>query len=113
MTKYVKRLAADAYLKDHPKASVKTVVRAVGCSAATVYLARVRLGMPTSLINSKKVGRPPSSETIKKFSVIADDLGQHRNEITKLQKSLASAQAALILFCVALLTVVGFLVLRG
>lgn len=113
MTKYVKRLAADAYLKDHPKASVKTVVRAVGCSAATVYLARVRLGMPTSLINSKKVGRPPSSDTIKKFSVIADDLGNHLNEITKLQKSFALAKTAIYGLHVVVAALIAVLVFKG
>jgi len=113
MTKYVKRLAADAYLKEHPKASVKTVVRAVGCSAATVYLARMRLGMPTRLTNSKKAGRPPSSETIKKFSVISDDLGQHRNEITKLQKSVAMAKTTIYGLNLVVAAIIIVLVVRG
>ena len=49
----------------------------------------------------------------KKLAHITDALGQHRNEIGKLQESLSSARVALILLYVALLTVAGFLVLRG
>ena len=119
MKKFVSHLVVDRYLIKNPTASSKAVMDAVGCAASTVHNARIRLGIPTTTKERqqfllKDVTKPqvvPSDA--KKLAHITDALGQHRNDIGKLQESLSSARVALILLYVALLTVAGFLVSRG
>jgi hypothetical protein len=121
MKKFVSHLVVDRYLIKNPTASSKAVMEAVGCASSTVHNARVRLGIPTTtkarqqfLVNDATKNDPQVSPTnAKKLAHITDALGQHRNDIGKLQESLASAKVALILLYVALLTVAGFLVSRG
>ena len=120
MKKFVSHLVVDRYLIKNPTASSKAVMEAVGCAASTVHNARVRLGIPTTtkqrqdfLLKDAKTLPQVAPTDAKKLAHITDALGQHRNEIGKLQESLSSARVALILLYVALLTVAGFLVSRG
>jgi hypothetical protein len=120
MKKFVSHLVVDRYLIKNPTASSKAVMEAVGCAASTVHNARVRLGIPTTtkqrqdfLLKDAKTLPQVAPTNAKKLAHITDALGQHRNDIGKLQESLASARVALILLYVALLTVAGFLVSRG
>jgi len=121
MKKFVSHLVVDRYLIKNPTASSKDVMDAVGCAASTVHNARVRLGIPTTtkerqqflLKDANKPVPQVAPPDAKKLAHLTDALGQHRNDIGKLQESLASAKVALILLYVALLTVAGFLVSRG
>lgn len=49
MKKNVRRGVVDRFVKKNPLAPASVVARETGCHAATVYLARKRLGLPTRL----------------------------------------------------------------
>ena len=50
-----KRYAIDRYLEIHPDAAASVAARATGCHVATVYLARKRLGIPTTISDRKRI----------------------------------------------------------
>jgi ribosome recycling factor len=121
MKKFVSHLVVDRYLIKNPTASSKAVMDAVGCAASTVHNARIRLGIPTTtkerqqflLKDATKPAPQVAPSDSKKFSAIADDLGQHWNEIRKLQENRLSDRVALMFLYVAVLAIAGVLVFKG
>ncbi len=120
MKKFVSHLVVDRYLIKNPTASSKAVMEAVGCAASTVHNARVRLGIPTTtkqrqdfLLKDAKNLPQVALTDAKKLAHITDALGQHRNDIGKLQESFALAKTAIYGLLVAVAAVIALLVFRG
>ena len=100
MRKYVKQGVVDSYLKQHPFASPTKVAKATGCHTGTVYLARKRLGIP-STISARKAATVEINKTepvvshVKEVPIQDVALQLHREEIARLQGNFALAKAAI------------------
>lgn len=111
----VKRGVVDRYLKQHPKATARTVSEATGCHVGTVYIARTRLGIP----KPKEVFTPPSPGiTFAEFKQVqAQEVDavmlRHQREITRLRGNYAIARAAIFGLSAIVVACLGVLVFNS
>lgn len=112
----VKRGVVDRYLKQHPKATAKTVSEATGCHMATVYLARTRLGIPKPV---KEVFTPPSPGiTFAEFKQVQLQevdavMARHQRELARLRGNYAVARAAIFGLSAIVVACLGVLVFNS
>ncbi len=87
MTKRIKRGAVDRYIKKNPLAPASLVAKEVGCHASTVYLARKRLGLPTTMKEQNvQLFDAVSKKPVDKTPLIVNDF--LHEEVHSLQKRL-------------------------
>jgi hypothetical protein len=104
MKKIVKRGVVDRYIKKNPLAPASVVSRETGCHAATVYLSRKRLGLPTRLseqnaaLFAKVERKPQEPPPVANAALVQNQEMQNaaiQVQITELQSKFAFAKAAI------------------
>lgn len=89
--KRIKRGAVERYIKKNPLAPASLVAKETGCHSSTVYLARKRLGLPTTMKeqNALLFDAVSHKKPEVKTTVVIDESMTYR--ITELQSKLDAA----------------------
>jgi len=113
----VKRGVVDRYLKQHPKATARSVSEATGCHVGTVYLARVRLGIPkpTKELFTRSVNPGITFAEFKQVQAQEVDavMLRHQREIARLRGNYAIAKAAIFGLSAVVVACLGVLVFNS